>query len=114
MRQGRTTIPAWELPMLRAMVDGRYVAAREEALRAYLHERERRRRYAKVRDERDRTRRTLVGAHMSKADAELVRFLADREDMSVTAFVRYALRRAMENSDTNRETAVFAVTVPRR
>ena len=100
MRQGRTTIPAWELPMLRAIVDGRYVAAREEALRAYLHERERRRRYARVRDERDRTRRTLIGTHMPLEKAELVKIIAAQEGTSVTQFVNLALRQAIERSDT--------------
>ena len=100
MRQGRTTIPGWEIPMLQAIVDGRYVAAREEALRTYLAERERRRRYARVRDAKDRQRRTLVGAHMSKADAEFVRFIAEQEGVSMTAFVRLALRQAVERSDT--------------
>ena len=101
--------------MLRAVVDGRYPAAREEALRAYLFERERRRRYARVRDAKDRERRTLVGAHLSKADAEMIRFIANRDDLSMTAFVRHALRQAMENSDFVRETGgVCAVSVPRR
>lgn len=100
MRQGRTTIPGWELPMLRDVVEGRYLAAREDALRRYVAERERRRQYAKVRDAKDRDRRTLVGAHMSKADAEIVRFIADQEGTSVTAFVKLALRQAVERSDT--------------
>ena len=117
MRQGRTTIPEWELMRLRAITDGPTVQEREAALAAYLHERERRKRYARVRDERDKTRRTLVGAHMSRADAELVKFIADRDDMSVTAFVRHALRQAMENSELGREIGggadVFAVTVRR-
>ena len=86
--------------MLRAIAEGRYAAAREEALRAYLYERERRRRYARVRDSKDRERRTLVGAHMSKADAEIVRFIAEHEGVSMTAFVRFALRLAIERSDT--------------
>ena len=86
--------------MLRAIVAGRYPAAREEALRLYLDEREKRRRYARVRDARDRERRTLVGAHMSKADAEFVRFIAEQEGVSMTAFVRYSLRQAVERSDT--------------
>ena len=116
MRQGRTTIPAWEIPMLQAIADGRYSSARHGALERYIHERERRRRYARVRDAKDRERRTLVGAHMSKADADLVKFMADREDLSVTAFVRHALRQAMENSELGREIGdvdVFAVTVRR-
>ena len=102
MSGGRTTIPGWELSMLREVAEGRYAAAREEALRRYIAERERRRRYARVRDERDRERRTLVGAHMSKADAELVRFIAEHEGTSVTAFVKLALRQAVERSDTYR------------
>ena len=102
MKQGRTTIPAWEVRKLRAVADGRYPAAREKALREYLAERERRRRYGRVRNERDRERRTLVGAHMNRADAELVRFIADREGTSVTAFVKLALRQAIERSDTYR------------
>ena len=88
--------------MLRAIAEGRYPAARHGALERYIAERERRRRYARVRDERDRERRTLVGAHMSKADADIVRFIAEREGVSMTAFVRFALRQAMERSDTYR------------
>ena len=65
-----------------------------------LAEREKRKRYARVRDKRDRQRRTLVGAHMPPEEAELVKFIADREDMSVTAFVNLALRQAIERSDT--------------
>lgn len=98
----RTTIPEWELAMLRSIVDGRYAAAREEALRLYMAEREKRKRYARVRDERDKDRRTLVGAHMSKADAEYVRFIAEQEGVPMTAFVRFALRLAVERSDTYR------------
>ena len=100
MRQGRTTIPDWELPMLRAIMEGRYPAAREAALYRYLDERDRRKRYARVRDAKDRERRTLVGTHVSKADADVVRFIADREGTSVNAFVRLALRQAIERSDT--------------
>ena len=96
----RTTIPEWELRMLWDVVQGRYPAAREDALRRYLAEREKRKRYARVRNERDRQRRTLVGAHMPLEKAELVKFIADREDMSVTAFVNLALRQAIERSDT--------------
>ena len=88
--------------MLRAVAEGRYPAAREEALERYLHERERRRRYARVRDGRDRDRRTLVGAHMPLERAEMVRFIAGQEGMSVTQFVNLALRQAMERSDTVR------------
>ena len=87
---------------LRAIVDGRFVAAREEALRAYLAERERRRRYARTRNERDRERRTLVGAHMSREKAEYIRFIAAQEGTSVTQFVNLALRQAIERSDTYR------------
>lgn len=103
MNRGRTTIPAWEVPMLRAIMDGRFPAAREEALRAYVAERERRRRHAAVRDERDKERRTLVGAHVSRELAELVGYVASQEDMSTTAFVKLALRQALERSDTYRE-----------
>ena len=102
MREDRTTIPEWELRQLRAIADGRYPAAREAALRAYLYERDRRKRYARVRDAKDRERRTLGGAHMSKADAEFVRFIAQQEGTSVTKFVELALRRAIERSDTYR------------
>lgn len=98
----RTTIPEWEIMRLRAITDGQTVQEREEALAAYLFERDRRKRYARVRDERDRERRTLVGAHMSKADAEIVRFIAEHEGVSLTAFVRFALRQAVERSDTYR------------
>ena len=104
MRQGRTTIPEWEISMLRAIVDGRYPAAREEALTAYLREREKRRRYARVRDKRDRQRRTLVGAHMPLEKAEYIRFIAAQEGTSVTKFVELALRQAIERSDTYRGT----------
>lgn len=65
--------------------------ARKRALQDYITERERRRRHAAVRDERDRERRTLVGAHMNKADAEIITKLADLQDLSVTAFVKKAL-----------------------
>ena len=102
MSVGRTTIQAWELPMLRAIADGQTRADRVEALREYVLERDRRGRYARVRNRRDRERRTLVGTHMKREDAEIVRFIADREDMSVTAFVNRALRLAIEQSDTYR------------
>ena len=102
MRQGRTTIPEWELTMLDDIVGWTYPAAREEALERYIAERERRKRYARTRDGRDRERRTLVGAHMSKADAEFVRFIAEQEGVSMTAFVRFALKLAIERSDTYR------------
>lgn len=102
---------------LRAITDGPTVQEREAALLEYLREREKRRRYARVRDAKDRDRRTLVGAHLSRADAEIVKLIADRDDMSVTAFVRHALRQAMENSELGRETGgdvdVFAVSVRR-
>lgn len=103
MSRGRTTIPAWEGPMLRAIVEGRYPAARENALQCYIAERERRRRHAAVRDDRDRERRTLVGAHVPRAEADRVAWIAEQEDMSVTAFVKLALRQAVERSDTGRE-----------
>ena len=88
--------------MLQAIVDGRFMAAREEALTAYLHERERRKRYARVRDAKDRQRRTLVGAHMPLEKAEYIRFIAQQEGTSVTKFVELALRLAIERSDTYR------------
>lgn len=102
MSRGRTTIPAWERPMLRAIAEGRYPAAREEALQLYIAERERRRRHAAVRDGRDRERRTLVGAHVPRAEADTVAWIAGQEDMSVTAFVKLAIRQAVERSDTGR------------
>lgn len=102
MSRGRTTIPAWEGPMLRAIADGKYQAAREEALQRYIAERERRRRHAAVRDERDTQRRTLVGAHVPRAEADQVAWIAEQEDMSITAFVKLALRQAVERSDTGR------------
>ena len=102
MRQGRTTIPAWEIPMLQAIADGRYSSARHGALERYIHERERRRRYARVRDAKDRERRTLVGTHMPLEKAEYIRFIAAQEGTSVTQFVNLALRQAIERSDTYR------------
>ena len=113
MSGDRTTIPEWELKQLRAITDGETAQDREAALLEYLHEREKRKRYARVRDARDKERRTLVGAHLSRADAEMIRFIADREDLSVTAFVRFALQQAMENSELGRG-GVCAVSVPRR
>lgn len=95
-------IPRWEGPMLRAIADGRYPAAREEALRCYVAERERRRRHAAVRDERDRQRRTLVGAHVPRALAQEIAYIADQENLSVTAFVKLAIRQAVERSDTGK------------
>lgn len=103
MSGGRTTIPEWELMRLRAITDGETVQQREAALLNYLAERERRKRYARVRNARDRQRRTLVGAHIPREEAELVAWLADREDLSTTAFVKLAIRQAMERSDTYRE-----------
>lgn len=103
MSGGRTTIPEWELKQLRAITDGPTVQQREAALLDYLTERERRKRYARVRNARDRQRRTLVGAHIPREEAELVSWLANQEDLSTTAFVKLALRQAMERSDTYRE-----------
>lgn len=103
MSRGRTTIPTWEGPMLQAIADGKYQAARDEALQLYITERERRRRHAAVRDKRDRERRTLVGAHISRAEADTIAWIAKQEDMSITAFVKLALRQAAERSDTMRE-----------
>lgn len=105
MRESRTTIPEWELRQLRAITDAPTVGEREEALTQYLSERERRKRYARVRNSRDRQRRTLVGAHVPQEEAELITWLANREDMSTTAFVKLAIRQAIERSDTYREMA---------
>lgn len=99
--------------MLNEIVDGQYPAAREEALEQYIAEREKRKRYARVRNERDRDRRTLVGAHMPLEKAEMVRFIAEKEGTSVTKFVELALRQAIERSDTGRETGIFAAAVRR-
>lgn len=98
-------IPAWEIPMLREIVEGRYPAAREAALQRYVIERSRRRRQARTRDSRDKERRTLVGAHVSRAKADQIRWIAEREDLSVTAFVNLAIRQAIERSDTGRDLA---------
>lgn len=76
---------------LRSITDGPTVQDREAALEAYLQERERRKRYARVRDARDRQRRTLVGAHMPLEEAERVAILARAAGMSTTAYVRRAL-----------------------
>lgn len=104
MSGGRTTLlPSWELEALKKIVDGRYPAARVEAMADYVGERVRRRRHAAVRDPRDRERRTLVGAHVPRVQADLVAMVADREGMSVTAWVKLALRQAMERSDTYRD-----------
>ena len=102
MSEGRTTIPEWELAMLRSIAEGRYPAARHGALERYIAERERRRRYARVRNERDRERRTLVGTHVPLEKAEYIRWLANMEGVSVTQFVNLALRLAIERSDTYR------------
>lgn len=95
-------IPAWEKPMLERIARCMTPSAREKALRDYVIERERRRRHAAVRDERDSQRRTLVGAHVPRAEADQVAKIAEQEDMSVTAFVKMAIRQAMERSDTVR------------
>lgn len=94
MSGGRTTIPEWELKQLRAITDAPTVEQREQALLDYLAQRERRQRYAKVRNSRDRGRRTLVGAHMPLEEAERVAWLASTAGMSVTAYVRQALEQA--------------------
>ena len=99
----RPMIPAWEIPMLKAIANGRYPAARFGALEAYVKERDRRRRHAAVRDRKDRERRTLIGAHVSRSKAELIRWIADQEGVSVTHFVNAAIRQAIERSDTYRE-----------
>lgn len=105
MSRGRTTIPAWEGPMLQAIAEGRWPTAREEALQRYIAERERRRKHAAVRDDHDKERRTLVGAHVPREEADRVAEMAEREGMSVTAFVKLALRQAMEagNSKINKK-----------
>lgn len=94
MRGSRTTIPEWELLKLRAITDGPTVQQREQALEQYLQERERRKRYARVRDARDSQRRTLVGAHMPLEEAERVTWLANLEGISTTAYVKRALELA--------------------
>lgn len=86
-------IPAWEEAMLREVVVSRYPAAREEALRAYIEERERRRRHAATRDKRDAQRRTLVGAHVSRELANQVAAAAADRGISVTALVKRAVLR---------------------
>ena len=83
---------------LRAITDAPTVGEREQALAAYLAERERRKRYAQVRNRRDRARRTLVGAHMPLEEAERVAHLADVAGMSVTAYVKQALQQAGEST----------------
>lgn len=104
MRGSRTTIPEWELLKLRAITDGPTVQDREAALEAYLQERERRKRYARVRDARDRQRRTLVGAHMPLEEAERVTWLANLEGLSTTAYVRRALEAAGQQTMKEAET----------
>lgn len=79
---------------LRAITDGPTVQQREQAMAEYLQERERRKRYARVRNSRDRQRRTLVGAHMPWEQAERVAHLADLDGISVTAYVKRALELA--------------------
>lgn len=86
-------IPAWEIPMLQEISAGRYPAAREEALRAYIIQRAKRKRYAAVRDQRDRERRTLLGAHVNMAKAHIIHRLADLQGVSITAWVLDALER---------------------
>lgn len=103
MSRGPYHIQAWEGPMLRAIADGKYQAAREDALQRYIAERERRHRHAAVRNERDKERRTLVGAHVSRELAELVGYVASQENVSTTAFVKLAIRQAVERSDSGRE-----------
>lgn len=76
---------------LRAITDGQTVQQRERALMDYLDERERRKRYARVRNTRDRQRRTLIGAHVPQEEAERVAILANAAGMSTTAFVRRAV-----------------------
>lgn len=99
---GRPIIPAWEIPMLKAIADGPDQDARRDALFQYVKERDRRRRHARVRDARDRERRTLVGAHVSRAKADVIAWIAAQEGVSVTAFVNRAIRQAVEQSDTFR------------
>lgn len=79
---------------LRAITDGPTVQQREQALAEYLQERERRHRYARVRNSRDSQRRTLVGAHMPLEEAERVTWLATLEGMSTTAYVKRAIEQA--------------------
>lgn len=91
MSESRTTIPEWELMRLRAITDAPTVQQREAALMDYLNERERRKRYSRVRNARDRQRRTLVGAHVPMEEAERVAILARAAGMSTTAFVKRAI-----------------------
>lgn len=103
MSEGRTTIQSWEIPMLQAIVKGETPEDRTEALKAYGYEREKRSRYARVRNARDRERRTLLGAHVPRHTAQFIAWLANREGLSTTAFVNLALKQAVERSDTYRE-----------
>lgn len=121
MTGSRTTIPEWELLKLRAITDGPTVQQREQALEEYLQERERRHRYARVRNSRDSQRRTLVGAHMPLEEAERVTWLATLEGMSTTAYVKRAIEQAgrqtlKEPKDVEQDwqdNEPFAVTVRR-
>lgn len=79
---------------LRSITDAPTVQQREAALADYLSERERRKRYARVRNHRDRQRRTLVGAHMPLEEAERVAWLASIAGLSVTAYVKRAIEQA--------------------
>lgn len=103
MSRGPYHIPAWEGPMLERIARCMTRDAREKALQEYIAERERRRRHAAVRDQRDRERRTLVGAHVPWELAQEIAYIANREDLSVTAFVKLAIRQAVERSDTFKE-----------
>lgn len=84
--------------MLREIAEGRYPAAREDALQRYVAERERRGRYAAVRNRKDRERRTLLGAHVPQELAYIAGKCAMAEGLSVTAYVRRAVERAMEET----------------
>lgn len=102
---------------LRAITDAPTVGEREQAMAAYLQERERRRRYARVRDARDRQRRTLVGAHMPLEEAERVAHLADVAGLSVTAYVKRAIEIAggqvMREAYQAAQDGSWAITVRR-
>lgn len=100
---GRTTIPNWELKRLGAVVEAKSQNERAEALRRYFDERQIRKRYARVRDSRDRKRRTLVGAHVSQEWAYIVQRAADARGMSVTAYVKRALERAVRSDYAQRD-----------
>lgn len=73
-------------------------AAREQALSDYIEARALRRKYARTRDGRDKDRRTLVGAHVSRTEAQAIAEMAANHDMSVTAYVRHALRVAGQDT----------------